>query len=275
MASLEELTFGETPFPSAKFNKIVRGLTGLLDVPFFFKINDAAQWVLTLQNSDPTNGRVAIVYAADGVTPLFQVDKNGVRASRTGGAAERVLTTGESATVTAAMLAEHYAVKLAELSGAGASYDFQSIPQTYRHLLLIVYGRSDTASTDTSLVLRFNNDSGANYYHQKVLSAATTSTTSEATAQTSGPVGVISAASATANLMGMASILIPHYTQANRYKMARAVGGEVTALASGGLTLGNHLMAWNSTAAINRITALPGAGSFVADSVATLYGLPS
>lgn len=121
--ALQEFTYGETPVPSDKLNRLVRMLNGTNSTPQVLNAADDAAYAFTAKNSG-AGGKVAILYAADGVTPLLQVDAGGVRASRVGGAAERVLTTGESGTLTTAMLADG-AVSTAKLAANAASqYQF-------------------------------------------------------------------------------------------------------------------------------------------------------
>jgi hypothetical protein len=249
-------------------------LSGLRNIPVSLTgVNDGSAYVLTLKNAG-TGSKGLIIYAADGTTILFQADDSGVRASRAGAAAERVLTTGESATVTTAMLANQPMVKLAELAGAAASYDFTSIPQTYRHLMLEVYGRSDTAATSTSLRMRIQNLSTAIYYDQRSVVAGTSVSADESLGATSARVGLVSAASAPAPLMGTATILLPHYTQANKEKPYIAHSTVLLALSTGGIQIAQFGGVADNSSAIDRITIFPLAGSFVADSIATLYGLP-
>src|SRR5215510_8190192 len=49
-------------------------------------------------------------------------------------------------------------------TGTLASFDFQNIDQSFTWLQLRVSGRSDGAATSYDLMMRVNNDSGANYY---------------------------------------------------------------------------------------------------------------
>lgn len=66
--------------------------SGLRNIPVSLTgTNDASAYALTLKNAG-TGSKGLIVYAADGTTVLLQIDSNGLLASRTGGAAERMLT---------------------------------------------------------------------------------------------------------------------------------------------------------------------------------------
>jgi hypothetical protein len=124
--------------------------------------------------------------------------------------------------------------------------------------------------------MRLNNSSLANYDSIRMLAVGATVSATEQLAQTSGIIGLIPAASASSTLMGGHTIWLPHYTNAARVKLAHSHGFDSHSTTIGALSVG----AWGFhhsglTAAVNRITLFPAAGSFTADSVATLYGLPT
>src|SRR3972149_4739610 len=62
------------------------------------------------------------------------------------------------------------------LSVATASFDIQNIPSNYKHLWIIWQGRGDNATLQVEVVMRFNNDSGANYDYQTQLGDSTANT---------------------------------------------------------------------------------------------------
>lgn len=85
MPALQIIQVGETPISSAKINLIIQALNGQGNTPVAITgINDPLAFALSLRNLDPDNGKVLIAYAADGVTELLRVDKNGVRLSPDG-----------------------------------------------------------------------------------------------------------------------------------------------------------------------------------------------
>ncbi len=90
------------------------------------------------------------------------------------------------------------------LGVAAASIDFTSIPQTFAHLMLALYGRGDTAVVNQFVRIRFNNDSGANYDYQEIHAAAAAVTASEGLAQTSAVAGVCPGAPPTARRQQLA-----------------------------------------------------------------------
>ena len=61
-------------------------------------------------------------------------------------------------------------IKLAEtlLVAPAASITFSGIPATFSHLEIEWHARGDVAGTSTTILLRLNNDSGANYDDQRI-----------------------------------------------------------------------------------------------------------
>lgn len=164
-------------------------------------------------------------------------------------------------------------VAASTLSVAAASIDFTGIPATYKHLRLVLVGRSDQATSLTTLRIRFNNDSGANYFWQSLKGFATNVQAADSTGQTSGQVGDFPAASASANIPGALTLEIPNYAGTVFEKAAFGVYVGRSSASSSNQYLTEVGFAWGSTAAISRITAFPAAGNFIAGTVATLYGL--
>lgn len=158
------------------------------------------------------------------------------------------------------------------LTGTTASWDVQNISQAYNHLYLVMLLRGDNAAAAQASSLRFNNDSGANYTHN--ICRANNSTTSAvyAAGGTAGHVGTIPGAAATASYFAGGSLIIPSYALTSAFKTYQSC------LACPAPTTANAYMdsvdgVWASTAAINRITLAPVAGSWIAGSRLTIYGL--
>lgn len=161
---------------------------------------------------------------------------------------------------------------------ATASIDFTSIPATFAQLMLVLYGRGDTAAGIANVQCRFNNDSAADYHQQAIDAVGTTVTAADAgaAAGTSAVIGHIPAATAPANAFGQLDMVIAHYTNAVNQKTfaARSYAKQAaTGVGSGSIrTVGGIWMA--APAAISRFTIFPGAGNFAAGTRAVLYGLP-
>lgn len=165
-------------------------------------------------------------------------------------------------------------VKIAEtiLGASQANFDFNTIPQTFRHLKVIVSIRTDQAVTSLSTVWRLNSDSGANYADTE-FQGGTTVGAGESNSATAfaeiGATGTVAAASS----FWDAEILLPNYARTDRLKTYTAMHSIVFAL-----TTGQHLVRvsggfWNSTAAISRLTWSLAAGNFVAGSTISVYGI--
>lgn len=149
-----------------------------------------------------------------------------------------------------------------------------ALPTTYAHLLVVCYLRSDRALTVDDCQLRFNNDTGANYDLESLRATAATPVSSELFAQTSIYQGAIPAASATANVFGGPTFLIPNYANATNQKMILGWTGHKVGTTTGLLGAGVASGFWRSNAAINRITLFPVVGpNFVAGSRVSVYAL--
>lgn len=166
------------------------------------------------------------------------------------------------------------------LGGSQASFDTDtilgvaaSIPQVYNHLRLVYMGRSDTAATNSSTSIRFNNDSAANYDYGALQGSSGTPSNSEGIGQTLGYAGEMAAATAVAGATGSVDILIEAYAQATFHKQAIATSIMKYGIAAGNLQQHLHGIHWRSTAAITRIQAILSAGNFIAGSRFSLYGI--
>jgi hypothetical protein len=159
------------------------------------------------------------------------------------------------------------------LGGAAASFDITPISGAFNHLLLLIQGRGDTAATSTTVLLKFNNDGGANYDTELVTAAGAAVATGEIVAGTSAQIADITANTGPAGVFGAFALWIPNYAGATAQKNVFSTGGHKTTSLTGGIFNRNYSCFWRSAAAINRITLTPGAGNFVAGSRVTLYGL--
>jgi hypothetical protein len=173
------------------------------------------------------------------------------------------VTTGDL--ITATQL-NQLPIALAVGAGAAASYDFQNIPAFWTHLMIVFAGGTASGNASDLVRIRFNNDSAANYTRQYVLGSGATASALGETNQSTSTIGRVTGNS---EIRGSAQIVIPNYATSLRHPfIAQAfadVGGTLYAYTLGGL--------WIQTSPITRVTILPDAGSFVAGSIATLYGM--
>lgn len=159
------------------------------------------------------------------------------------------------------------------LGGTTASVTFSSIPGTYSSLMVIHNARGDTAAGNTTLLLRFNADSGTNYdYSRSSITGTGTTSNIEGQAASAAVMGIISASSAPANVVGCGMIVVPNYAGTTFQKAAEGQANSKTSTSAGGVNQESYAGFWRSTAAITSITLLPNAGSFITGSSFWLYG---
>lgn len=160
--------------------------------------------------------------------------------------------------------------KIDEKSGVGASYSFTSIPGTYKHLVLVWQARADDAAPALDLRARFNGDTAGNYDFRRIIDGVTDAAS---LAQTSLAAGVMIGAGADrANEASSGRINIDNYAGTTFEKNGGSVNGCGPG-GGGGPYNTQYWLHWRSTSAITQIDVYPSAGSFIAGSVVTLYGL--
>jgi hypothetical protein len=157
--------------------------------------------------------------------------------------------------------------------GAAGSVTISSIPANFRHLLLVVHGRSTNASADDGLRVRCNGDTGAVYDFQTLVATGTTVAAGENIGASFVLVGRIPAANATAGLVGSAVVDIPDYAQTTLDKTLLSRNTNKRAAAAGGLDTRVHTGTYRSTAAIHTLNVAADLGLLAAGSVVTLYGM--
>ena len=158
-------------------------------------------------------------------------------------------------------------------AGGTSSITFSSIPSTYSHLQIRLFGqtnRPDVSRDNYRITL--NGDTGSNYSYHGVFG-------------TGASVGSYAAANATfiqSNTLGAlgyfgASIVdILEYTNTNTFKTLRCIGG-VNDNTAGWTVVDFDSGNWRNTSAITSITLTPGGGggsnAFVQYTHAALYGI--
>lgn len=161
------------------------------------------------------------------------------------------------------------------LGADAASIDFQSIADSYAHLLIVGTVRTTEAAIQSSLLVRLNNDSGANYScaYFYVLAGGATGVGAASQTATSITAALVSGGTATAGNAAALRIMLPAYAGTTFRKSLRCEseysrddGANDPVTTFGGGT-------WRSTAAVSRVTVLPGANDFLAGSRLSLYGL--
>jgi hypothetical protein len=169
-------------------------------------------------------------------------------------------------------------VKIAEVIVAGAAADsiaFNSIPGTYRHLMIMMTGRADESAGLTAVQCQFNGDTGAHYAHQRVTGNAGSVSAAEGASAAFLYVGWLSGGTAGANYASGLTAWIYDYARSQWYKHVAYLSGHHSGLTAG---LGRAIAGsgvWENTSAITAIllTLTTSGKKFDIGTVATLYGL--
>lgn len=145
--------------------------------------------------------------------------------------------------------------------------DFQNIPQTYRHLL-IVYKAG--GSGNGQLGITFNNDATLSYDDQVLQGAGAAAAAFETLGSGGGSAGELSGA-ASEGAGGF--VLIPFYADATLRKQSLSHVGYSQGNLTGQTQARHDTTHWRNTAAINRVTLQPPGGAWRAGSIISIYGL--
>lgn len=152
-------------------------------------------------------------------------------------------------------------------SGGQATISFSSIPSTYSHLQLR-YLTQDT-SGGYFVRLQFNGDSATSSYTSHNIDANGSAVSSGASVtNNAGTLNPRNTTSGSIFTVGIVDIL--DYTNTNKYKVTRGLGGSDT---NGGGILDFTSGVWMNTAAITSITASMVVGNFSQYSHFALYGI--
>ncbi len=157
------------------------------------------------------------------------------------------------------------------LSSTATSVTFSSIPQTFTHLQLRCFVRSDRVSTSDNIYFRFNSDAGNNYaFHY--LEGNGASVSAGGAPSTSVMLGALTSSTATANTYGINVVDVLDYSSSNKNKTIRNLAG-FDLNGSGTAFIWSGM--WMNTAAITTFNVLANVGSFIAGSRFDLYGITS
>jgi hypothetical protein len=148
-----------------------------------------------------------------------------------------------------------------------------NIPQTYKHLWLKIKARGDAAANFSEPYLRLNNDATASYDWQTSVAAAAALSAGEVVGDTKGILGELAGSTSPANVLGQTEVHIDGYTDASFHKAYTFASQNRRSNASGGIVVKSGGGDWRNVAAITRIALFLGAGSYLAGSQFTLYGM--
>jgi hypothetical protein len=157
-------------------------------------------------------------------------------------------------------------------SGSAASVTFSGISASYRDLMVAVRGRGDASATNVLVGMQFNSDTGSNYQWEQFHIFSSSQVGVQSTAQAQIMIGIITAATGTANYCGAITARIFDYRGTTFFK--QVCSPWAATLGTGGFQVGIGVYggAWANTAAITSVKVFPAAGNFVDNSVVSLYG---
>lgn len=165
------------------------------------------------------------------------------------------------------------------LASPAAAITFNNISQIFRHLVLELIGRTDSAESAALMKLRMNADSGNNYYGQKTKDNGSTVYTEGQSGDGLTPLNP-EGTTDLANSAGFLHLIIPYYRNTTWYKNTIYQGAFTsTGAGANGQTLITGMGVWKGTAAISRLDLLAYSydlttpKNWVAGSIATLYGV--
>lgn len=156
-------------------------------------------------------------------------------------------------------------------AGGSSGVTFSSIPSTYKHLQLrMIVREAGTGANGSYVGLRFNSDTGSNYSMHRLLGDGSTASAAAYTTQNTNYLERVASASQSANVFGAIVVDILDYTNTNKYKTIRNLGGW-DSNGSGWVTFNSNL--WQSTSAVTQIDLGIDTGNFQQYSHFALYGV--
>jgi hypothetical protein len=132
-----------------------------------------------------------------------------------------------------------------------SNINFNSIPQTYRHLELYIYGRGSIAGTFVNAYCRFSGDAGVNYNGHTFGSDGANTYTGSYTGYDAHEMGVLPLNDLTADCYGVYVMSILDYRSTDKIKTIRTLNG-FDVNTSGQILMKSGL--WRNTAAVSSIS---------------------
>lgn len=161
--------------------------------------------------------------------------------------------------------------------GGSAIFDVSSISGAYNDLIFVLIARPVISATSEDVYMRFNNDSGGNYFGEWIRGEGTTATVNGSNAASALVIGTFPGATATANSFGVAVVQAFGYASTTWHK-----GCVSHAYATTGAAATAHFYrdvggTWASTSAITRVQFVTSNGfafdgQFATGSQLRIYG---
>lgn len=158
------------------------------------------------------------------------------------------------------------------LSASSATVEFNNIPGTYSHLQLRWIGRATFNEGSAGQKLNFNLDTGSNYTGHLLRGDGATAYSDGGSNSTSAAFfGRVAAATATSGIFGAFIMDILDYSNTNKYKTLRCLGG-ADRNGSGEIRFNSDV--WRSFSAITSMKfAITDGGNYDVGTSFSLYGI--
>lgn len=158
------------------------------------------------------------------------------------------------------------------LGGAG-TFDVSSISGSYNDLILVLIVRGSRSSGTDTLLIRLNNDSGANYVRQELHGSGSTASATQSASSTAADSILIPGSTATASLFAFVEATLHGYASTTWKKSIEWRTFTAVDLASGSYQIQHGGVLWNNTAAVTRVQALGNVtANLVTGSQLRIYG---
>lgn len=155
-------------------------------------------------------------------------------------------------------------------SGGTSSITFNSIPQTFTDLKVVVSARGTSSATTNEVYFIVNSDSSTVYSQTYLNGNGSAAASSRFTGYGGFVVNYIPAATATANTFSNSEYYIPNYTGANFKQIIADLTSENNATAA---NLFLYADLYRSTSPVTSLTFAAGGGVLAQYSTFTLYGI--
>ncbi len=154
-------------------------------------------------------------------------------------------------------------------AGGASSVTFSSIPSTYTHLQ--IRGIARDTSTNGSLSMQFNSDTGNNYARHNMYGTGSGVFASASSSTSAVSIGYMALSSDGSGIFGSTVVDILNYANTSKYKTTRSLSG-VDTNGTGEINLRSGL--WLSTSAVTSISIGIFGGTNIAQySQFALYGI--
>ena len=150
------------------------------------------------------------------------------------------------------------------LPASGTVAGLANFPLGSRHIVVLLSGASEDATSERDVELQFNGDTTATYNDQSLKGSNTTASGARGTAQNEMTVGVIPGTSVAATAFGGGWLLIPHAFNTTNHKAVLGLTGSAENSVYG---VGGR---WADASAITSINLAPDTGDFAEGTVVSL-----